>query len=149
MHNHSKRLASGIALITPGLVFLVVASLAAQQHDAAGHHHPDAAKIVNPVAADAVSVAAGKKLFKRYCSSCHGDAAKGDGDMGEAMDPKPANLTDADWKHGSSDGEIFAVIQNGTKGTGMKPFGRKITAHQTWDVINFVHTLASPPATSR
>ena len=27
--------------------------------------------------------------------------------MGEELNPKPADLTDAEWKHGSTDGEIL------------------------------------------
>jgi mono/diheme cytochrome c family protein len=61
--------------------------------------------------------------------------------MGEDMDPKPANLVDADWKHGSTDGEIFVVVRDGVKGTGMKSFSRKLTAHQMWDVINYVRSI--------
>ena len=129
-------------------IFSIATSLTAQ-HDAAAHHHPAAAKITNPVAADDVSIAAGKKLYMKHCSVCHGDTGKGDGDMGDELDPKPANLTDPDWKHGSTDGEIFAVIRDGVKSTGMKAFGKKMTAHQMWDVINYVHTLASTPAKPR
>jgi mono/diheme cytochrome c family protein len=87
-------------------------------------------------------------VYLKHCAGCHGDTGKGDGEMGEELEPKPANLTDADWKHGSSDGEIFTVIRNGVKGTGMKSFGKKITVRQTWDVINYVRTLAPTPAKS-
>ena len=44
--------------------------------------------------------------------------------MGEELTPKPSNLTDADWKHGSTDGEIFTVIRDGVKGhrhEGLRP----------------------------
>ena len=61
--------------------------------------------------------------------------------MGEDLDPKPADLTDAEWKHGPSDGEIFTVIRDGVKGTGMKSFSKKLTVHQIWDVINYVRSI--------
>jgi mono/diheme cytochrome c family protein len=147
MNTQSMRLARRIMLVASFLIFFVAGSLAAQ-HDAAAHHHPEAAKIKNPVAANAMSVAAGKKVYLKHCAGCHGDTGKGDGEMGEELEPKPANLTDADWKHGSSDGEIFTVIRNGVKGTGMKSFSKKITVRQTWDVINYVRTLAPTPAKS-
>jgi mono/diheme cytochrome c family protein len=114
------------------------------QHPAGGaHHHPEAAKLQNPVAADATSVAEGQKLYTKFCSECHGDAGKGDGEMSEDLNPKPANLTDADWKHGSTDGEIFTVIRDGVKNTGMKPYARKLTTHQIWDVVNYVRSIAA------
>jgi mono/diheme cytochrome c family protein len=128
------------SLLASVLIFIVVASPAAQ-HEMGAHRHPEAAKIMNPVTADATSIAAGQTLFVKYCSSCHGDTGKGEGMMGEELDPKPANLTDADWKHGSSDGEIFTVVSNGVKGTGMKSFSKKLTIHQIWDVVNYVRSI--------
>jgi mono/diheme cytochrome c family protein len=107
------------------------------------HHHPAAAALKNPVAADATSIAAGKQIYDKQCAGCHGDTGKGDGAMGEELNPKPANLTDADWKHGSSDGEIFVVIRDGIKNTGMKPYARKLTTHQLWDAVNYVRSLAA------
>ena len=65
--------------------------------------------------------------------------------MADELHPKPANLTDADWKHGSSDGEIFVVIRDGVKNTGMKAFGKKLTTHQIWDVVNYVQEHRSGP----
>ena len=142
------RLSSRSTLVASVLFFFSVAALLAAQHTAGGHHHPGAAKVKNPVAPSAVSLAAGKKLYLSHCSECHGETGRGDGEMGEDMDPKPANLSDAEWKHGTTDGEIFAVVRDGIKGTGMKSFAKKMSAHQIWDVINYVHTLASTPAKS-
>ena len=112
------------------------------QHPAAGaHQHPQAAKLKNPVAANAASIAAGQKLYEKQCAGCHGDAGHGDGAMGEELTPKPSNLADADWKHGATDGEIFTVIRNGVKGTGMKPYAGKLTTRQLWDVVNYVRSI--------
>src|SRR5262245_35848819 len=100
------------------------------------HHHPEAAKQKNPVAADATSIAAGKQVYEKNCANCHGKTGAGDGSMGAELNPKPSNFTDADWKHGASDGEIFTVVKDGVKGTGMKAFNSKLTAHQIWDTVN-------------
>ncbi len=120
------------------------AALAAAQHQhpaGGAHRHPQAAKLKNPVPPDAASIAAGKKLYVEHCAECHGDSGKGDGEMADTYNPKPANLTDAEWKHGSTDGEIFTVIRDGVKGTEMKPFGKKMTTHQLWDVVNFIRSI--------
>jgi mono/diheme cytochrome c family protein len=138
-------------------IFAAAATLAARapqehqhagaQHPATGaHHHPEAAKIQNPVAADATSVAAGQKLYVKHCSECHGDTGKGDGEMAGDLDPKPANLTDAEWKHGSSDGEIFVVIRDGVKGTGMKSFAKKMATHDMWDLVNYIRSIGPKPS---
>jgi mono/diheme cytochrome c family protein len=140
MRTRSTSLPIRSSLLASALIFAVVASLSAQ-HDMGAHRHPEAEKIKNPAIADAASIAAGQALFVKLCSSCHGDRGKGDGMMGEELDPKPANLTDADWKHGSSDGEIFTVIRDGVKGTGMKTFSKKLTVHQIWDVVNYVRSI--------
>ena len=94
------------ALITTMLVGAVSVALAARnpqehQHPAThpeggAHRHPDAAKLENPVAATAESIASGKALYEKQCAGCHGDTGKGDGAIGEELNPKPANLTDAD-----------------------------------------------------
>src|SRR6478752_3050831 len=84
-----------------------LALVGAQEHPSSGaHHHPEAAK----------------QIYEKNCANCHGKTGTGDGAMGAELNPKPANLVDADWKHGSSDGEIFEVIKDGVKGTGMKSF---------------------------
>ena len=133
-----------LAAATP----VALAARAAQEHqhpathpEGGAHRHPAAAKLKNPVAADAASIAAGTKIYETQCAGCHGDGGKGDGAMGEELTPKPSDLTDADWKHGSSDGEIFTLIKNGSKGTGMKGFNSKLTEHQIWDVVNYVRSL--------
>lgn len=114
----------------------------AQQHPEGGaHHHPEAAKQQNPVAPDATSIAAGKQIYDKNCANCHGTTGTGDGRMGAELNPKPANLSDGEWKHGSTDGEIFAVVKAGVKGTGMKSYSSKLTDHQIWDAINYVRTL--------
>jgi len=35
------------------------------------------------------------------------------------------------------------VIRDGVKSTGMKPHARKMTAHQMWDVVNYVRSIAA------
>jgi mono/diheme cytochrome c family protein len=127
---------------------IALAAHGPQQHqhpathpEGGAHRHPQAAKLKNPVPASADSVAAGKQVYDKQCAGCHGDTGKGDGAMGEELTPKPANLIDADWKHGSTDGEIFTVIRDGVKNTGMRPYARKVAAHQIWDVVNYLRSI--------
>jgi mono/diheme cytochrome c family protein len=130
------------ALLTIGAIALVLGVGLSAQHDRNTHGHAEAAKIKNPVPASAESIAAGQKLYDRHCSECHGDTGKGDGMAGEGLDERPSDLTDAEWTHGASDGEIFTVIKDGAgPKSEMKPFGKKIPTRQIWDVVNFVRTL--------
>jgi mono/diheme cytochrome c family protein len=132
----------GAALVAFVLSTAVVLASGQHEHPATGaHRHAGAEKLKNPVAPEAASIAAGSKLFATHCSKCHGDSGKGDGTMGDDLDPKPPDLTDAEWKHGSSDGEIFTVIGQGVKGTDMKAFNQKLTVHQRWDVVNYLRSI--------
>ena len=136
-----RTIAQAVAVVAA--VACSVVLLSAQDHPVAGgaHRHPEAQKVKNPVAADATSLAAGQKLYDKNCASCHGATGKGDGKMGAELTPKPSDLTDADWKHGSSDGEIFKVLGEGVKNTAMRTYKSKMTEHEMWDVVNYVRSL--------
>jgi mono/diheme cytochrome c family protein len=99
---------------------------------------PAAAGRSNPVPADPESVAAGETLFNRYCASCHGMNAKGNN--GAAADLTSQAVQD------QSDGALFWKISQGR--SPMPSFANTLTAHQGWDIINYIRTLASAPAQS-
>ena len=52
-----------------------------------------------------------------------------------------SQLTDADWKHGQTDSEIFTVIRDGAKQTGMRAYGSRIPTNDIWNLVNYVRTL--------
>lgn len=116
-------------------------------HPKEPHQHAEAAKLQNPVAADAASLEAGKKLYADQCAGCHGDTGKGDGPMAAYTgEPAPSNLIDGEWTHGSTDGEIYAVILDGIDGTAMKDFKSDLKPTEIWQVVNYVKSLAPKPA---
>lgn len=111
------------------------------QDGAAGAHWmapEDAAKRKNPVAADAASIARGKKLFQANCASCHGAGGKGDGPAGAALNPKPADLSAMAGQH--PDGDFAWKIANG-RGA-MPAWKATLSEAQIWDTVNFVQSLA-------
>jgi len=123
---------------------------AAGQHDAGAHTHPEAAAIKNPIKATPDSIAAGKKIYDTQCTNCHGASGKGDGKMAESITsgPKPSDLSDAQWKHGSTDGEIFTLIRDGSKGTGMRGYAARMKTDDIWNVVNYLRTLGPTPPKS-
>jgi high-affinity iron transporter len=139
----TRRHAVLVVSITACLTVALAARGRQTQHppEGAAHHHPKAAALKNAVPTSAASIAAGQALYQTQCTGCHGDTGKGDGAMGEELNPRPSNLTDADWTHGSTDGEIFTVIRDGVKSTGMKAYSRKLTTHQLWDVVNYIRSI--------
>ena len=107
--------------------------------------NPQAAAVKNPVPATPRSVAEGQKLYQTHCRHCHGARALGDGPLAP-KNPSPANLTDAQWDHGPSDGEIFAIISNGAgPGSEMKPKKQDLSATDIWKVVNYIRSLGPKP----
>ena len=103
--------------------------------------NPEAAKITNPVAATPGSIATGKQVYMRYCAVCHG--ITGEGGSGSDISPPAPDLTDREWKRGSTDGEIFSVIKNGVPpDLNMEPWGDRIKDPDIWNVVNYVRSLA-------
>jgi mono/diheme cytochrome c family protein len=87
------------------------------------------------------AIEAGKVLFAKYCRFCHGNTGAGDSTMAPKT-MKPSNLTDTEWTRGSSDGELFWIIQNGAPPKyDMKPLKGKVTDADTWNLVHFVRSL--------
>ena len=108
---------------------------------AQGKGNPEAAKVKNPVAATAESIAAGKQIYTRYCAVCHG--TNGQGGSGSDNSPPAPDLTDEEWNHGSTDGEIFDVIKNGVPpDLNMGPWRDRIKDPDIWNVVNFLRSIA-------
>lgn len=103
---------------------------------------PKAAALKNPVPANAASIKAGQAIYAKYCRHCHGLRGRGDGLMAP-KNPRPADLTDATWDHGSSDGEIYTLILNGapTPMSEMKPMKGTLTPTQIWQTVNYIRSI--------
>jgi len=95
----------------------------------------------NPVASSPESIKAGAAAFQKNCRFCHGADAKGDGPMAP-KDTHPSNLTDDKWDRGSTDGEIFLVIQNGAGPKfEMKGYKSKMTDPEIWNIVNYLRSV--------
>ena len=101
--------------------------------------NPEAAKVKNPVAASPESASAGKRVYTRMCSRCHGAEGKGDGTAATAPVP---DLTDAQWDYGSSDGEIFSVIHDGVSAD-MDGYAARLSDTDIWNVVNYVRSVVA------
>ena len=103
--------------------------------------NPAAAAMKNPIPSSPKSIAEGQKLYQTNCRHCHGAKGLGDGPLAPT-DPPPSNLTDAEWNHGSSDGEIFYVIKNGAgPDSKMKPMKAKLSDKDIWNIVNYIRSL--------
>ena len=130
----------GLPAAVLGLLAVAATSTAAGQGPAPKKGgNPEAAKVVNPVASSADSIAAGRRSYNQFCANCHGSTGKGDGNGGAAGAP-PANLADDTWDYGSSDGEIFGVIHDGT-GNDMGAYAQRLKDTDIWNIVNYIRTL--------
>jgi cytochrome c oxidase cbb3-type subunit 3 len=110
----------------------------------------DAARLKNPVAPTPESVAAGRKSYDANCAACHGNLAQGAVKAGVAISiieeqggKQPSDLTDAAWDHGSTDGEIYAVIKRGIPPTMMAGWDGRIPDSEIWAIVNYLRSLAA------
>ena len=125
------------------VVHVTVAAMAAQSAPSTGFAkkggNAEAAKMKNPVAAAPASLSAGKRSYTRLCEKCHGPEGKGDGTA--VTGTQPPDLTDAKWEFGSTDGEMFLAIHDGTSAD-MEGYKERMTDTEIWNVVNYVRSLA-------
>jgi mono/diheme cytochrome c family protein len=141
MGRASRLFMSGVVL---AVAMFIVAFTAHAQTRAGGA--PAGRTIKNPVASTPASITAGAAVYKKYCAFCHGLTGKGDGPLAP-KDADPPDLTDDDWDHGSTDGEIFAFVQaGGGPGSKMIAFKGKIPDQDLWHMINFLRSLGPKDA---
>jgi glucose/arabinose dehydrogenase/mono/diheme cytochrome c family protein len=102
----------------------------------------------NPMASKPESIAAGKRAYDTNCAACHGNLAQGAVKAGmtisiieEQRGKQPPDLTDDQWDHGSSDGEIFAVIKRGLPPSMMAGYDGRIPDEDIWNIVNYLRTL--------
>jgi len=94
--------------------------------------------------------------FADHCAICHGNDGSGDTMLGHGLYPKPPDLR-AEQTQELSDGDIFWIIQNGVRLTGMPAFGSAGSEHagsdhdhdveDSWKLARFIrHLPALTPA---
>ena len=98
-----------------------------------------------PPPKDASAVSAGEGSYEMACAFCHGKGASGPTNVGRAMYPRAADLSARDVQQ-MSDRELFWVVKNGLRLTGMPGFGNILSDDQIWQVTYYVRTLRKPPS---
>jgi mono/diheme cytochrome c family protein len=101
----------------------------------------------NPARFTDISVARGKDLFQTQCAMCHGEKGKGKGTLATEMNIAPPDFTNPEILTKRTDGELFAIIGKGS--TPMPGESKRLTARQTWDLVNFLRAVeGKTPATA-
>jgi mono/diheme cytochrome c family protein len=80
--------------------------------------------------------------FADHCAICHGNDGRGDTEIGRNLYPKAPDMTLADTQQ-LTDGELYWVIENGVRLTGMPAWGDgSANGADTWKLVHFVRHLS-------
>jgi mono/diheme cytochrome c family protein len=102
----------------------------------------DARDMKNPVPASTEVVAEGREHFADHCAICHGNDGSGESDIGQILYPKAPDLR-KDPTQSLTDGELFYIIHNGIRFTGMPGWGggKVEEDHDSWELVQFIRHL--------
>jgi mono/diheme cytochrome c family protein len=90
----------------------------------------------NPFDGSGSAQAAGAKLFKQNCASCHGDDASG-------KDRHPSLLSER--VRSATPGELQWLLTNGSMKNGMPSWSR-LPEPQRWQIVTYLKSLQSSDA---
>jgi mono/diheme cytochrome c family protein len=96
----------------------------------------------NPVPLTPDVIKEARAHFADHCASCHANDGSGQTKMGKNFYPKTPDLRLSDTQD-MSDGEMFFVIQNGIRFTGMPAWGTGDPSEDTdsWKLVHFIRHL--------
>jgi len=98
--------------------------------------------ITNPVPASAAVLKEGMEHFADHCAVCHGNDGSGETEMGRGLYPRAPDMRLAATQN-LSDAELFYIIENGVRLTGMPAWstGTKEGETSSWHLVHFIRHL--------
>ncbi|RPH53279.1 MAG: cytochrome C [Acidobacteria bacterium] len=102
----------------------------------------DVKRMANPVPKSADVVAAGMSHFADHCASCHANDGSGKTEMGQGLFPKAPDMRQPATQQ-LTDGELFYIIENGVRFTGMPAWstGAPDGEQASWHLVHFIRAL--------
>jgi mono/diheme cytochrome c family protein len=96
----------------------------------------------NPVPANPQVLKEALIHFADHCATCHGNDGKGKTTIGQGLYPKVPDLTKSDTQD-MTDGDLFFMIHNGIRFTGMPAWGKGPPEKDTdsWRLVHFIRHL--------
>jgi mono/diheme cytochrome c family protein len=106
----------------------------------------DARDKPNPVANSTEVLAEARAHWADHCATCHANDGSGQTEMGPHMYPPAPDMRQPDTQH-LTDGELFFIIENGVRLTGMPSWGGSHHGEEdSWKLVHFIRHL---PALSK
>lgn len=103
----------------------------------------EARQAKNPVTSNAQVLSQAMAHFADHCAVCHANDGSGNAVVGKGLYPRPPDLR-GDATQNLTDGEIYWVIHNGIRFTGMPAFGEGkpgIQDEDSWKLVHFIRHL--------
>ncbi len=96
----------------------------------------------NPVPASPESLTDGRAHYADHCAVCHASDGSGETEMGQGMWPKAPDMR-LSATQGLSDGDLFWIIENGIRFTGMAGWstGTQEGEDASWHLVHFIRHL--------
>ena len=95
----------------------------------------------NPIAASPDVLRDARMHFADHCATCHANDGGGTTMIGQGLYPKPPDLRLPETQK-LSDGELFWIIENGVRFTGMPAFGGGHGSQEdSWKLVLFIRHL--------
>jgi mono/diheme cytochrome c family protein len=95
----------------------------------------------NPIAPSADSLKEARDHFADHCASCHANNGSGHTMYGDGLNPPPPDLRLTATQE-KTDGELYSIIQNGVRMSGMPAFGAPGERDEsTWKLVAFIRHL--------
>lgn len=101
-----------------------------------------AGNLRNPVVPTPENLRDGRIHFADHCASCHGNDGSGDTQIGRNLYPKAPDMRKAETRR-LTDGELFTIIKNGVRFTGMPAWGEGTVEddESSWKLVAFIRHL--------
>jgi mono/diheme cytochrome c family protein len=100
-------------------------------------------RLPNPVALSSDVLAEARAHFADHCAQCHGNDGSGNTEIGQSLYPKAPDMRLAPTQS-LTDGELYYIIQNGVRLTGMPAWGMKDddADEDSWKLVHFIRHLS-------
>jgi mono/diheme cytochrome c family protein len=95
-----------------------------------------------PSLKDSKLIKAGFREYHAMCRLCHGAPGYPQTEIAKGLYPKPPNLGSKDMQQ-VSDAELYWVVKNGIKMTGMPAFGPTHDEDEVWAIVAFLKRMPS------